>query len=138
MKEFSIEDVVPDTQTVVMITKAGYISAFHPTHSRRNTVAAKGVAGLTTKEDDVVEQVFTTTTHKDLMFFTNRGRVFRLKAYDAGSLAHGQGSGDRELPSTRPWRSGHGFVLNRRHGEHEVSGSGHKSGHGQESGARSV
>ncbi|MBI4256840.1 DNA gyrase subunit A [Candidatus Uhrbacteria bacterium] len=93
MKEFSIEDVVPDTQTVVMITKAGYIKRIPPDTFKTQHRGGKGVAGLTTKEDDVVEQVFTTTTHKDLMFFTNRGRVFRLKAYDvpeASRTAKGQ------------------------------------------------
>ncbi|MCR4313657.1 MAG: DNA gyrase subunit A [Candidatus Uhrbacteria bacterium] len=93
MKEFSIEDVVPDTQTVVMITKAGYIKRIPPDIFKTQHRGGKGVAGLTTKEDDVVEQVFTTTTHKDLMFFTNRGRVFRLKAYDvpeASRTAKGQ------------------------------------------------
>jgi DNA gyrase subunit A len=82
IKEFSIEDVVPDTQTVVMITKAGYIKRIPPDTFKTQHRGGKGVAGLTTKEDDVVEQVFSTTTHKDLMFFTTRGRVFRLKAYD--------------------------------------------------------
>lgn len=93
IKEFSIEDVVPDTQTVVMITKAGYIKRLPPDTFKTQHRGGKGVAGLTTKEDDVVEQVFTTTTHKDLMFFTNRGRVFRLKAYDvpeASRTAKGQ------------------------------------------------
>ncbi len=93
MKEFSIEDVVPDTKTVVMITKAGYIKRIPPDTFKTQHRGGKGVAGLTTKEDDVVEQVFTTTTHKDLMFFTNRGRVFRLKAYDvpeASRTAKGQ------------------------------------------------
>ena len=93
IKEFSIEDVVPDTQTVVMITKAGYIKRIPPDTFKTQHRGGKGVAGLTTKEDDVVEQVFATTTHKDLMFFTNRGRVFRLKAYDvpeASRTAKGQ------------------------------------------------
>ncbi|MBI2473589.1 DNA gyrase subunit A [Candidatus Uhrbacteria bacterium] len=93
IKEFSIEDVVPDTQTVVMITKAGYIKRIPPDTFKTQHRGGKGVAGLTTKEDDVVEQVFSTTTHKDLMFFTTRGRVFRLKAYDvpeASRTAKGQ------------------------------------------------
>jgi DNA gyrase subunit A len=93
VKEFSIEDVVPDTQTVVMITKAGYIKRIPPDTFKTQHRGGKGVAGLTTKEDDVVEQVFTTTTHKDLLFFTTRGRVFRLKAYDvpeASRTAKGQ------------------------------------------------
>ncbi|HAU66642.1 MAG: gyrase subunit A protein [Candidatus Uhrbacteria bacterium GW2011_GWF2_39_13] len=93
IKEFSIEDVVADTQTVVMITKAGYIKRIPPDTFKTQHRGGKGVTGLTTKEDDVVEQVFTTTTHKDLMFFTTRGRVFRLKAYDvpeASRTAKGQ------------------------------------------------
>lgn len=82
VKEFSIEDVVPDTPTVVMMTRAGYIKRIPPDTFKTQKRGGKGVAGLTTKEEDVVEQVFTTTTHKDLLFFTSRGRVFKLKAYD--------------------------------------------------------
>jgi len=93
VKEFSIEDVVPDSPTVVMITRAGYIKRIAPDTFKTQKRGGKGVSGLTTKEDDVVEQVFSTTTHKDLMFFTTRGRVFRLKAYDvpeASRTAKGQ------------------------------------------------
>jgi len=93
IKEFSIEDVVPDTQTVVMITRAGYIKRIPPDTFKIQKRGGKGVAGLTTKEEDEVDQVFSTTTHKDLLFFTNRGRVFRLKAYDvpeASRIAKGQ------------------------------------------------
>ena len=82
VKEFSMEDVIPDTSTVVMITREGYIKRIPPETFRRQERGGKGVAGLTTKEEDTVDQVFTTTTHKDLMFFTTRGRVFQLKAYD--------------------------------------------------------
>ncbi|MBI4713783.1 DNA gyrase subunit A [Candidatus Uhrbacteria bacterium] len=93
VKEFSIEDVVPDNATVVMITRAGYIKRLPPDTFKTQKRGGKGVAGLTTKEEDVVEQVFTTTTHKELLFFTTRGRVFRLKAYDvpeASRIAKGQ------------------------------------------------
>ncbi|NQV89507.1 MAG: DNA gyrase subunit A [Parcubacteria group bacterium] len=93
IKEFSIEDVVPDTATVVMITREGYIKRIDPDTFKTQKRGGKGVSGLTTKEDDVVEQMFSTTTHKDLMFFTTRGRVFRLKAYDvpeASRTAKGQ------------------------------------------------
>lgn len=93
MKEFSIEDVVPDTATVVMITRAGYIKRLPPDTFKIQKRGGKGVAGLTTKEEDVAEQVFSTTTHKDLMFFTTRGRLFKLKAYDvpeASRIAKGQ------------------------------------------------
>lgn len=93
IKEFSIEDVVPDTATVVMITRAGYIKRIAPDMFKTQKRGGKGVAGLTTKEEDVVEQVFSTTTHKDLMFFTTRGRIFQMKAYDVpdtSRIAKGQ------------------------------------------------
>ncbi|MBI2474895.1 DNA gyrase subunit A [Candidatus Uhrbacteria bacterium] len=93
IKEFSIEDVIPDTETVVMITRAGYIKRIPPDTFKTQKRGGKGVAGLTTKEEDVVEQVFSTTTHKELFFFTTRGRVFCLKAYDvpeASRIAKGQ------------------------------------------------
>ncbi len=82
VKEFSMEDVIPDAPTVVMITREGYIKRLPPDTFRRQERGGKGVAGLTTKEEDIVDQVFSTTTHKDLMFFTTRGRAFKLKAYD--------------------------------------------------------
>jgi DNA gyrase subunit A len=82
VKQFRVEDVIPDNKTIVMITRAGYIKRIDPDTFRTQKRGGKGVAGLTTKEDDVVEKVFSTTTHKDLLFFTSRGRVFQLKAYD--------------------------------------------------------
>ena len=93
IKEFSIEDVVPDTETVVMITKAGYIKRIDPDTFRTQKRGGKGVVGMASKDEDEVEQVFSTTTHKDLLFLTSRGRVFQLKAYDvpeASRIAKGQ------------------------------------------------
>ncbi len=93
IKEFSIEDVIPDTETVVMITKAGYIKRIDPDTFRTQKRGGKGVVGMASKEEDEVEQVFSTSTHKDLLFFTTRGRVFQLKAYDvpeASRIAKGQ------------------------------------------------
>lgn len=80
--EFSMEDLIPDEPTVVMMTADGYIKRLPPDTFRSQHRGGKGVAGLTTKEEDQVEQMFSTNTHADLMFFTTRGRVFRLKAYD--------------------------------------------------------
>lgn len=93
VKEFSIEDVVPDSPTVVMITRAGYIKRIDPDTFKSQKRGGKGVSGLTTKDEDIVDQVFSTTTHKDMLFFTTRGRVFQLKAYDvpeASRIAKGQ------------------------------------------------
>ncbi|MFH1433744.1 MAG: DNA gyrase subunit A, partial [Candidatus Uhrbacteria bacterium] len=82
VKDFSMEDVIPDSPTMVMITKDGYVKRLAPDTFRQQARGGKGVSGLTTKEEDLVEQVFSTSTHKDLMFFTTRGRVFQMKAYE--------------------------------------------------------
>lgn len=82
LKEFSMEDIIPDVQTVVMMTKDGYIKRISPDTFKKQGRGGKGVAGLTTKEEDTVETLFTATTHQDIMFFTSRGRVFKLKVYE--------------------------------------------------------
>ncbi len=91
--KFSQEDLIPDESVVVIITKDGYIKRLPPETFRTQSRGGKGVAGLTTKEEDSVEELFATTTHKDLFFFTTRGRVFQLKAYEiptASRIAKGQ------------------------------------------------
>jgi DNA gyrase subunit A len=80
--KFSQEDLIPNEATVVVVTKDGYIKRLPPDTFKTQGRGGKGVIGLTTKEEDVVEQLFTTITHADLLFFTTRGRVFQLKAYD--------------------------------------------------------
>lgn len=82
VKEFSAEDFVPNEPTIVMVTRDGYIKRLPPDTFRAQTRGGKGVAGLTTKEEDEVQHLFTTNTHSDILFFTTRGRVFQLKAYD--------------------------------------------------------
>ncbi len=82
VKEFSMEDVIPDVPTVVMITRDGYIKRIPPETFKTQHRGGKGVAGITTKDEDVIDQVFTTSTHTDLLFFTSRGRAFKMKAYD--------------------------------------------------------
>lgn len=82
LKEFRVEDVIPDVETVVMMTKDGYIKRMAPDTFRAQSRGGKGVSGLTTKEEDTVEAVFSTTTHQDMYFFTSRGRVFKLKVYE--------------------------------------------------------
>src|SRR3989344_4744111 len=82
VKEFSAEDIIPNEPTVVMITRDGYIKRLPPYTFRKQARGGKGVIGLTTKEEDEVEQLFSTVPHADLLFFTTRGRVFQLNAYD--------------------------------------------------------
>ena len=80
--EFSMTDLVPDESCIVMLTRDGYIKRLPPDTFRTQGRGGKGVAGLATKEEDEVEQLFSTNTHADILFFTSRGRVFQLKAYE--------------------------------------------------------
>jgi len=93
VKEFSIEDLVPNEATIIMGTKDGYIKRMPVDTFRTQSRGGKGVIGLTTKEEDVIEHLISTNTHDNLLFFTNRGRVFQLRAYDiplASRTAKGQ------------------------------------------------
>jgi len=82
VKEFSVEDLVPNEEAVVVMTRDGYIKRTPPDTFKVQGRGGKGVIGLTTKEEDMVEFMFTTLTHNDLLFFTTKGRVFQLKAYE--------------------------------------------------------
>lgn len=93
VKEFSTEDLVPNEEGMVMMTRDGYIKRLPPDTFKVQARGGKGVIGLTTKEEDMVEFMFTTMTHNDILFFTTKGRVFQLKAYEipqAGRTAKGQ------------------------------------------------
>ncbi|HTK04537.1 MAG TPA: DNA gyrase subunit A [Candidatus Eisenbacteria bacterium] len=82
IKDFSAEDLIPNEPTIVLITADGYIKRLPPDTFRTQERGGKGVAGVKTKEEDAVEHMFSTNTHADLLFFTSKGRVFQLKAYD--------------------------------------------------------
>jgi len=79
---FTQEDLIPNEATIVVITRDGYLKRVAPDQFRSQGRGGKGVIGLTTKEEDMVAHFLSTTTHADMLFFTNRGRVFQLKAYD--------------------------------------------------------
>jgi DNA gyrase subunit A len=81
-KVFAQEDLIPDEPAVVMITRDGYIKRLPPSSFRLQHRGGKGVIGLTTREEDSLATLITTTTHSDLLFFTTKGRVFQLKAYE--------------------------------------------------------
>ncbi|MEI6627187.1 MAG: DNA gyrase subunit A [bacterium] len=90
---FSMEDLVPNEETLVMVTNDGYIKRMPTDTFKQQGRGGKGVIGLTTKEEDAIQMVFMTTTHADVLFFTNKGRVFQLKGYDipvASRTAKGQ------------------------------------------------
>jgi DNA gyrase subunit A len=82
VKEFTMEDVVPNEPTIIMVTRDGYIKRMPVDTFRTQGRGGKGVIGLTTKEEDVVEELISTHTHDNMLFFTTRGRVFQLRAYD--------------------------------------------------------
>lgn len=82
VKEFSVEDLVPNEEVVVMMTRDGYLKRMPADTFKTQSRGGKGVVGLTTKEEDGIEFLFTTMTHDDLLFFTTRGRVFQLKGYE--------------------------------------------------------
>jgi len=87
VKDFSVEDLIPDESTIILVTADGYIKRLAPETFRTQSRGGKGVMGLMTKEEDTVEHLISTTTHSDLLFFTTRGRVFQLKAYDVPSAS---------------------------------------------------
>ncbi len=85
--EFSQEDLVPDEAAVITVTRGGYIKRMAPTVYQVQHRGGKGVRGMTTKEEDVVDIFLATTTHKELLFFTNQGRVFATRAYEIPATA---------------------------------------------------
>jgi len=82
VKSFNVEDLVPNEEIMVMMTRDGYIKRLDPNTFKVQARGGKGVIGLTTKEEDLVEFMFITQTHNDMLFFTTKGRVFQLKAYE--------------------------------------------------------
>jgi DNA gyrase subunit A len=82
VKSFNVEDLVPNEEIMVMMTRDGYIKRLDPNIFKVQARGGKGVIGLTTKEEDLVEFMFITQTHNDMLFFTTKGRVFQLKAYE--------------------------------------------------------
>lgn len=87
--QFSDEELIPDESVVVVLTSENYIKRTLVSEYRRQHRGGKGKRGMTTKEQDIIEQLVPASTHDWLLFFTNKGRVFRLKAYEipASSLA---------------------------------------------------
>ncbi len=76
------EDLIPNEPALVLLTRDGYIKRLTPDTFKLQARGGKGIIGLTTKEEDTVDTMFTCMTHNDLLFFTTKGRVFQLKAYD--------------------------------------------------------
>jgi DNA gyrase subunit A len=91
--DMSVEDLIPEEEMVVTVTRGGYIKRTRSDNYRSQHRGGKGVKGAQLRADDVVEHFFVTTTHHWLLFFTTKGRVYRAKAYElqeAGRDAKGQ------------------------------------------------
>ncbi|MFU0469643.1 DNA gyrase subunit A [Gardnerella vaginalis] len=80
--EMNVEDLIAEENVVVTVTRAGYIKRTKADEYRAQHRGGKGIKGAKLREDDVVDHFFLTSTHNWLLFFTNRGRVYRIKAYE--------------------------------------------------------
>ena len=90
--DISMEDMIPRTNTVIAMTKLGYIKRMSIDNFHSQNRGGKGIKGMETIDDDYIEELLMTTTHHYLMFFTNTGKVYRMKAYEipeAGRTARG-------------------------------------------------
>ncbi|WP_040214773.1 DNA gyrase subunit A [Clostridium polynesiense] len=91
-QDIDIEDLIQEQEVVITLTNSGYIKRISADTYSAQRRGGKGIQAMTTKEDDFVEHVFVTSTHSDILFFTNRGRVYKIRAYevpDAGRTAKG-------------------------------------------------
>ncbi|MGL5152074.1 MAG: DNA gyrase subunit A [Clostridium sp.] len=92
VNEIDIEDLIQEEEVVITLTHGGYVKRIAADTYSAQKRGGKGIQAMTTKEDDFVEHVMVTSTHSDILFFTNRGRVYKLRGYeipDAGRTAKG-------------------------------------------------
>ncbi len=82
VKNLSAEDLVADQESVLVLTKGGYVKRTNPLEYKTQKRGGVGVSDLSTKEEDVVTTLLTTSTHSDLLFFSDRGKVYQCKMYE--------------------------------------------------------
>ena len=90
--EIDLEDLIKEEQTVVALTHSGYIKRMPIDTYRSQRRGGKGITGIATKEDDFVKQIFTASTHDMILFFTSKGKLYKLRGYEipeAGRTARG-------------------------------------------------
>ncbi len=122
--ELTIEDLLADEEMVVTITRSGYIKRTHVEAYRSQRRGGKGVTGMETKEEDIVEDLFVATTHSYLLFFTTLGKVHWLKVHEipeggrqakgkamVNLLSLGEGEGVATCVPVRDFAAGGGYVL---------------------------
>ncbi len=79
---FSAEDLIPEGDVIITVTKSGYVKRLAPDTYKAQARGGKGVIGQSLKEEDVVDKMISSNTHDDILFFTNKGRVFQTKVYE--------------------------------------------------------
>ena len=90
--DFEVEDLIPEAQTVVTLTQFGYIKRIPVDTYKSQGRGGRGIMGMTTREEDFVKEIFTTSTHETVLFFSNKGKMYRLRGYEipeAGRNAKG-------------------------------------------------
>ncbi len=90
--DFEVEDLIPEAQTVVTLTQFGYIKRMPVDTYKSQGRGGRGIMGMTTREEDFVKEIFTTSTHETVLFFSNKGKMYRLRGYEipeAGRNAKG-------------------------------------------------
>lgn len=81
-KNFSVEDIIPDEESVLVLTSGGYIKRTNPDEYRKQKRGGVGVVDLDTKEEDFITHLVTANTHCDMLFFTDKGKAYKIKMYD--------------------------------------------------------
>ena len=131
--DLDIEDLIADQQMVITITKSGYIKSLPLATYRQQRRGGVGITGMDIKEDDYIEHLFVCSTHDYLLFFTNRGKVYRSKVYDLpGGLAPVQGPLPRQRAAAARRRAGAVRARHARLRRVALPGVRHPQGHGQE------
>ena len=80
--EINIEDLIKEEQTVVALTHLGYIKRMPIDTYKSQKRGGKGITGIATREEDFVKELFTASTHDTILFFSNKGKVYRLRGYE--------------------------------------------------------
>ena len=102
--DLDIEDLIAEEDVIITVSRAGYVKRLPVDAFQRQGRGGKGVRGQNLKEEDVVKHVFTTTTHHWMLFFTTKGRVYRVKAHAIPESGRDRARALRGEPA-RAWRS---------------------------------
>ncbi len=131
--DIDIEDLIDDEELVFTMSQRGYVKTVPSDTFRAQGRGGRGVAGAKLRDDDYVTQILTTTAHAYLLFFSNRGRVYRLKAHEIPRQGpHGPGHGDRQPPAAAARRAHPGGHRHPRLRDTPVPVLRHPAGAGQE------